>query len=285
MQLLIGLIFIILSFLGGFLLSGGNAHALWQPWEIFMLVGSGASFLFASNSFSTVKKIALYAKYCFKPIYDKEKFENVITLMFLLSKVFKEDVMKATTHLEAPHESSIFTRFPKVLSDKWAVDFICNNFLLYSDNLHDLTAFAFEEYMDNEIEKYECEAEGPYKAMSAMVETYPALGICAAVLGIILSMAYLSADMSVLGHHIGSALFGTFFGIFLAYGVFKPISLKFHEIVEDSVQFMIVPKVFLVSLMKGYEPLLAAAIANKMVPPHHRTADHLLKKILMTEKM
>ncbi|CAH7368491.1 Flagellar motor rotation protein MotA [Vibrio chagasii] len=284
MQLFLGLIFILVSFLTGFLLAGGAAAALWQPFELIMLGGAGISFFFAGNSMGTIKKVGTYFKYCFKSPYNEEKFSAVISVMFLLSKAYKSNALEATKHLEKPEASNIFLKYPQVLENEPLTNFICNNFLLFADNSRDLTSFSFEEYLDNEIEKYAAEASSPYKAMSALVETYPALGIMAAVLGIIVSMGYLDADPMILGYHIGAALFGTFFGIFLAYGVFKPISLKFAKIVEESVVLMTVPKTFLVSLMKGYDPLLAGAIANKNVPPRYRVPDHTLKQNLMAEK-
>ncbi|MDK9793923.1 motility-associated protein [Vibrio sp. D431a] len=285
MQLLLGLLFTIVSFLSGFLLAGGAAGSLWQPFELLMLGGAGLSFFVAGNSMGTIKKVGTYFKYVFKSPYNEQKFSAVISVMFLLAKSYNNNSLEATEHVEKPDASNIFQKYPEVLEDDSLRNFICDNFLLFSDNQRDLTPFSFEEYLENEIEKYGQEAQTPYKAMSAMVETYPALGICAAVLGIILSMGYLDADAMELGHHIGAALFGTFFGIFLAYGVFKPISLKFAKIVEESVLVMTLPKTFLVSLMKGYEPLLAAAIANKNVPPRYRIPDHSLKKNLMSEKV
>ncbi len=246
-----------------------------------MLGGSAIGFLFASNTIPAIKKIGKYMKYLMKKPYDEEKFSQLSGLLFALAKQKSEDPIELNNHLINPESSAIFSKYPLVQADVDAVNFISNNFLLYVDNGNQFTAFNFEEYLEIEIEEYSHEAHGPYKVVAALVDTMPALGICAAVLGIILSMGYLDAPMEELGAHIGAALFGTFFGVFLAYGLFKPISLKFMKFADESVSFMKVSQAYLVSLMKGYDPLVASIITNKSVPPRYRMPDHELKQKLM----
>lgn len=285
MQLIISLLFIIVSFVGSFLLAGGNIKALLQPFEVMMLGGSAIGFLFAGNTVAAIKKIGRYSKYLIKKPYDVDKFTQLSGLMFALAKQKAQDPIELNNHLINPENSAIFSKYPLVLADTDAVNFISNNFLLFVDNGNQFTSFAFEEYLEKEIEEYSHEAHGPYKTMSALVDTMPALGICAAVLGIILSMGYLDAPMEELGHHIGAALFGTFFGVFLAYGVFKPIALKFVKFGDESVSFLRVVQSYLVSLMKGYDPLVASIITNKSVPPRYRIPDHELKQKLMKNEL
>lgn len=279
MQLILSMLFVVASFIGCFVLAGGALKALVQPFEMLMLGGSAIGFLFAGNDMFTIKKMGRYLKYSFNSPYSPEKFSQLLGLMFALTKV--KNAIELNNHLIDYSSSDIFAKYPLITNDEELRIFVCNNFLLYVDNGRSITSFAFEDHLEREIEEHHHDSQGAYKSIAALVDTMPALGICAAVLGIIISMGYLDAPMEELGHHIGAALFGTFFGVFLAYGIFKPISLKFAKVGDASTATLRVTQSFLVSLMKGYDPLIAAIITNKSVPPKYRLPDHELKQGLM----
>lgn len=285
MQVVLSLIFLIGSMYTGFFLAGGNPYALWQPFEIIMLGGAAIGFFFAGNSKDGIKSFGRYFIYLFKKPYNEKIFSEIHGLMFALSKVKNKDPLELNRHLTSPEDSEIFKRYPLVLKNPSALSFLCNNFLLYVDNGSQFTIFSFEEYLEEEISQYHAESLSPYKSTLSLVDTMPAMGIMAAVLGITISMQHLDSDIAILGSHISSALFGTFFGIFLAYAIFKPLSMKFASIAEESDLFLSVIKNYLICLMKGYDPLIANIVTNKSVPPRYRMPDHLLKSKLMKNEL
>lgn len=274
------MIFIVVSFVGSFLLAGGNGRALLQPYEMMMLGGSAIGFLFASNTIPAIKKMGKYFKFCIKSPYSDQKFVELFTCLYELSTLAKSDPIKFGDAISEPEQSPIISKFPLVMGDLDGLYFMCNNLRLHSDGIATMNEYSFDEHLDNEIDQYEKEAHSPYKTMNMLVDTMPALGICAAVLGIILSMGYLDAPMEELGKHIGAALFGTFLGVFMAYGFFKPIAIKFSKFGDECTDYLRVIKAFIMGLQKGYSPAVAAVIANKMVPPRYRTPDVILKKAI-----
>ncbi len=280
MQLILSMIFIVASFVGAFLLAGGSPRSLLQPFEFMMIGGSCIGFLFASNTIPAIKKMGKYFKFCLNAPYSKEKFLELFTLLFELATLSKKSILDFGDAIAEPETSEIFKKYPLVHADKDAVNFLCSNLTLHTDSISTMTEYSFDEHLESEIEQYEKEAQGPYKTMNMLVDTAPALGICAAVLGILLSMSYLDAPMEELGKHIGAALFGTFLGVFMAYGLFKPIAMKFSKFGDESTDCLRVIKAFIMGLQKGYSPAVACIIANKMTPPRYRTPDVILKKAI-----
>ena len=267
-----------LAFFGSFFLAGGSPRAILQPFEFMMLGGSAIGFLFASNTIPAIKKMGKYFKFCMKAPHSEESYRELLKCCYELAKVFDKDgTIGLDEHLPLPESSSIISKYRSILENKDGLDFMCNNMSLLANNADTISEHSFDDHLEQEIEQYEAESLGPYKTMNMLVDTMPALGICAAVLGIILSMAYLDAPPEELGKHIGAALFGTFLGVFMAYGLFKPISIKFAKFASENTDYLRVVHAFLNGRKKGYDPLVATMIANKSVPPRYRTPDHSLK--------
>ncbi len=278
MQLIFSLIFIMVAYFGSFFLAGGSPRAILQPFEFMMLGGSAIGFLFASNTISSIKKMGKYFKYCMKAPHSEETYKELLKCCYELSKVYDADgAMGLDEHLPNPESSPIITKYQSVVDNKDGLNFLCNNMLLLANNADAISEHSFDEHLEKETEQYEAESLGPYKTMNFLVDTMPALGICAAVLGIILSMAYLDAPPEEMGAHIGAALFGTFLGVFMAYGLFKPVAIKFHKFATENADYLKVIHAFLNGRKKGYDAIVAIMIANKSVPPRYRTPDHALK--------
>lgn len=285
MQVTLSLIFIIVSLIGGFMGAGGNIANLWQPFEIIMLGGAGLGFFIATNTGKGMKQFGKFLTYFFKKPYSEEKFQKVIGLMFQLHAVYNKDPLALSKALEDPYSDPIFSKYPEILKDEDSRKFICNNLSLLIDSGSTISPFTFEDMLDAEIEQYRKEWISPYKTASSLVDTFPALGIAVAVMGIILAMQYLDAGMAKLGSKIAAALFGTFFGIFMAYGIFKPISLKFAKFAEEGELFLGVIKTYIMCIIKKHDPLTAAAVTNKDVPPRYKLDTSVLREKLQNEQL
>lgn len=285
MQVILSLLFIIVSLIGGFVGAGGNIANLWQPFEIIMLGGSGLGFFIATNTGKGMKQFGKFLTYFFKKPYDEQKFQKVIGLMFQLHAAYNKDQRALSKSLEDPASCPIFSKYPEILNDDDSRKFICNNLNLLIDSGSTISPFTFEDMLDNEIEQYRKEWVAPYKTATSLVDTFPALGIAVAVMGIILAMQFLDAGMDKLGAKIGAALFGTFFGIFMAYGIFKPISVKFAKFAEEGELFLGVIKSYIMCIVKKYDPLTAAAVTNKDVPPRYKLDTNVLREKLQNDEL
>ncbi|PSV01109.1 motility-associated protein [Photobacterium kishitanii] len=277
MQVLFSIIFLIACLVGGFSLSGGMLRNLWQPYEIMMLLGSGIGFFVASNSYHGIKMFGTFSIYIFKKPYSAQKFQQQMGLLVRLHELYIKDKKALSIQLEDPFESEIFKEYPKSLNDEAGRKYVCNNLTLLIDEGSSITPFDFEDMLEAEIEQYKKEWLTPYKSANSLVDTFPAIGIAVAVLGIVVSMQFLDADMLILGEHIGAALFGTFFGIFMAYCIFKPISLKFAKFGEEGGLYLSVFKTYLMCMRKGNNPMKSATVTNNDVPPRYKLETKVLR--------
>ena len=170
------------------------------------------------------------------------------------------------THIENPHESSIFNQFPEFASNHHAVDFLTDYLRIISlgnENPHELEAL-----MDQEIETKETEAMHPSHAIQTMADGIPALGIVAAVLGIIKTMGAITEPPEVLGKMIGGALVGTFLGVFLAYGFVGPIASALGARGESEVVYYKTIKIAIIAFLNGSAPQVAVEFSRKFLPHH-----------------
>ncbi|MDO9247449.1 MAG: flagellar motor stator protein MotA, partial [Phenylobacterium sp.] len=221
---IIGIVLLFATVFGSYLWSGGNMavimHAL--PHEMLAIGGSGIAAFLVSNSMTVVKGTGGgLAKVFAGPKWKASDYRDLLSLLFLLTKTMKsKGVIALESHIENPKDSSIFSRFPKVTKDHFAVDFICDTLRMMTMNLED--PHQVEDAMEKQLEKHHHEALAPAGALQSLADALPALGIVAAVLGVIKTMGSITEPPEVLGTMIGGALVGTFLGVFLAYGLVGP---------------------------------------------------------------
>jgi chemotaxis protein MotA len=173
-------------------------------------------------------------------------------------------VIALESHIEKPKESTIFSRYPKLMHDHFAVDFICDTLRMMTMNLED--PHQVEDAMEKQLEKHHHEALAPSHAFSSLADGLPALGIVAAVLGIIKTMGSITEPPEVLGMMIGSALVGTFLGVFLAYGLVGPLSVRMKEVVDEDGAFYTIIQSVLVAHLHGNAAQISVEIGRGSVP-------------------
>lgn len=254
------------TLLGGFVLANGSLRLLWHPYELIMIFGPTLSCFFIANSWSVVKATVSQLKYIFKSVYTKEYYKDSLLLMFELTKLYKEKGnVELEKHIDEPGESEIFKKYPKILNDSESVAFISDNLRLVTNSK--FHAHDIDEYIDSEIESYYKEASKPSMALDNITDMLPSLGIVAAVLGIIITMQYINSSPAELGDHISAALFGTFIGVFTAYGVIAPMSRAIEAHTHKQKIYFEVLKSNIISIVHGYSPHIAIEIARKSIPP------------------
>ncbi|MDO8802745.1 flagellar motor stator protein MotA [Phenylobacterium sp.] len=265
---IIGIVLLFATVFGSYLWSGGNMavimHAL--PHEMLAIGGSGIAAFLVSNSMTVVKGTGGgLAKVFAGPKWKASDYRDLLSLLFLLTKTMKsKGVIALESHIENPKDSSIFSRFPKVTKDHFAVDFICDTLRMMTMNLED--PHQVEDAMEKQLEKHHHEALAPAGALQALADALPALGIVAAVLGVIKTMGSITEPPEVLGTMIGGALVGTFLGVFLAYGLVGPFAARLKEIIEEEGSYYRIIQSVLVAHLHGNAAQISVEIGRGSVP-------------------
>jgi chemotaxis protein MotA len=260
--LLFGLVF------GSFIISGGKMGVVLEaaPHELMCILGAGVAAFLISNSMTTIKAMGSGLGAAFKgPKWKAADYKDLLSLLFLLTKTMKsKGVIALESHIEKPHDSTIFSRYPKLMKDHFAIDFIADTLRMMTMNLED--PHQVEDAMEKQIEKHHHEALGPSHAMAGLADGLPALGIVAAVLGVIKTMGSITEPPEVLGTMIGGALVGTFLGVFLAYGMVGPMAARMQSVVDEDGAFYRIIQSVLVAHLHGNAAQISVEIGRGSVP-------------------
>lgn len=271
MFLIIGLIVVLVMVFGGFALAGGSFAIIIKalPFELMMILG-GSMGAFISGNSSGVMGGALkgIGKVMKGPHWKAEDYRDLLCLLFLLVKTIRtKGVVAIEAHIENPEESKIFQQFPRIVEDHHVVEFICDYVRMMTMNFDD--PHQMSDAMEADLEKHHKEEHEPQHALQTMADGLPAIGIVAAVLGIVKTMGAIAEPVEVLGGMVGGALVGTFLGIFLSYLMVAPIAGRMGQILEEDGQFMNLVKIVLVSHLQGNPPQISVEIGRRNVPSHH----------------
>ena len=265
---IIGIVLLFVCVFGVYVISGGKLDVVMHaaPHELGTILGAGVAALLIGNSLDVIKGVGGgMAKVFSGPKWKASDYKDLLSLLFLLTKTMKaKGVIALESHIENPHDSTLFGRFPKIVKDHFAVDFICDTLRMMTMNLED--PHQVEDAMEKQLEKHHHEALGPAHALQTMADGLPALGIVAAVLGVIKTMGSITEPPAVLGGMIGSALVGTFLGVFLAYGLVGPFATRLSAIVEEESAFYRIIQSVLVAHLHGNAAQISVEIGRGSVP-------------------
>ncbi len=260
----IGIVVLLVMVLGGFLISGGSMgvlmHAL--PLEMMIIGGSALGATISGNSMRELKALGGGMAFVFKgPRYVKQDFLDTIFLVSKLMKMLRSDGPVALEpHIEDPKASAIFTEYPKLLKDDALIHLICDTLRLVVVSSGTLDPHAVEDVVDNALKTHHHDAVRPADMLQTLADALPALGIVAAVLGVIKTMGSIDAPPAVLGEMIGSALVGTFLGVLLAYGFVAPFANRARQVIEaDGAIYQVVKQIIIASLHGHPLPLVIEA--------------------------
>jgi chemotaxis protein MotA len=260
----VGIVVVIVMVFGGFIVSGGSIgvilHAL--PLEMLIIGGAAVGATIAGNSGADLKALMGGFGKVFKgPKYKKQDFLDVIFLVSKLMKMLRTDGPVAVEpHIEDPKSSAIFAEYPKLLKDQTLIHLICDTLRLVVVSSGTLDPRAVEDVMDNSIKNHHHHTINPANSLQTLADALPALGIVAAVLGVVKTMASIDKPPEILGEMIGSALVGTFLGVLLAYGFVGPFANRAKQVIEaDSAIYQVVKQIIIASLHGHPLPLVIEA--------------------------
>lgn len=263
MLVIVGWIIVTICTLGGYAALGGKLAVLWQPFEVVIIVGSGIGAYIVANSRPILKATFREIKVNFKGSrYDKESYLELLSMLYAVFRQAKtKGWLSLEQHIENPHESELFQQFPNFYSDHHAVTFLCDYLRIVSmgsDN-----AFEIEALMEEELDTHHAELHQVSGAIQTMADGLPALGIVAAVLGVIKTMGSITEPPEVLGKLIGGALVGTFLGVWVAYGFVGPLASSLKVRHEAEGKYYQAMKIALLANLQGYAPALSVEFARK----------------------
>jgi chemotaxis protein MotA len=263
-----GIVILFACVFGGYLMTGGSLGVVFEalPHELLTIFGAALAAMIISGSMYSLKKIAgSLGQVISGPKWKPGDYTDLLCLLFLLTKTMKsKGLIALEAHIEKPEDSSIFKRYPRIMKDHFALGFICDTLRMMTMSLED--PHQVEDAMEKQLEKHHHEALVGANALTAMSDGLPALGIVAAVLGVIKTMGAISEPPEVLGGMIGSALVGTFLGVFLAYGIVGPMGARLKAIVDEDAQFYHVIRDILVAHLHGNAAQVSVEIGRGSVP-------------------
>jgi chemotaxis protein MotA len=285
MLALIGMVVVVVMVFGGYMLAGGKLaivlHSL--PFEMMIIGGSAAGTFLIANGTEIVKgALGDIRRVVHGPQWKQEDYRDLLSLMYLIVKLLKtRGVLALEPHVDRPMESSLFSKFPTIQKDHFALDFIADTLRMMTMSMDD--PYQVEECMQRQLRKHHAELHARAAALQTTADALPALGIVAAVLGVIKTMASINAPVEVLGAMIGGALVGTFLGVFLSYGFVGPIAARLGQTYDQDGQFYTIIRDCLVAYLQGHSAPIAVELARGNAPtvlqPSFQEMDELIGRL------
>ena len=282
---IVGIIVIFVMVFGGYLLAGGKLTIILKslPFEMMMIGGAAVGAFFISNDIGGIKHTAKDIAKVFKgPKWKPEDYRDLLCLLFELIRIARSSPVALEEHIETPEESSVFAKYPKIQKDHEAVELICDTLRSASMNYDD--PHQVEEVLEKRMEANLHHALHSSHALQTVADGLPALGIVAAVLGVIKTMGSIDQPPEVLGKLIGGALVGTFLGVFLAYGLVGPFASKVRSVVEEDIHFYRLIREVLVANLHNHAAPICIEVGRQNTPSHYRPSFNDLEEALKTVK-
>ncbi len=267
---IIGIVITVVCVIGGYAAGGGHLGVLWQPLEFVIIIGAAVGSLLLGNPKSIVMGVVSNLGKVFKgPHHNKDSYIEMLSMLYAVFKLAKsKGDLALESHVERPEESTLFAKFPNFSADHHVRTFLCDYLRLLT--LGTSNAHEIEAIIDGEMEAHHKHYHEIAHAVVLMADAMPALGIVAAVLGVIHTMGSITEPPEVLGHLIGAALVGTFSGVLLSYALFAPLGRSLQIAFDSDHYYFLAMKAGLLAHMQGYAPQVSIEFARKILPDELR---------------
>ena len=271
MLAILGVLVVFAAVLGGFLLERGNLFVLLQPAEILIIGGAAAGIILIANPWIVIRKMGRSALMAFRPpLRGRNSFQEHLRMLYEVF-VFSQrsgGVSQLENDVDHPFDSAIFSNHPAFLRDRTTRDFVCDSLRMLV--IGNTTAPEVDQLMDLDIEAQRTAHLEPVRALHAVADALPGLGIVAAVLGVVITMGAIGGNPDAIGPKVAAALVGTFLGILMCYGVVGPMAARMEKNEEVQIQFLQVLRTAITSFARGAAPLLAVEYARRSIPAELR---------------
>jgi len=282
---IIGVVVIFVMVFGGYMLAGGKMGIILKslPFEMIMIGGAALGAFLISNDGPGIKHTLKDVGKVFKgPRWKDNDYRDLLCLLFELLRIARSNPVQLEGHIEDAENSDIFQRYPKILGDKEGIALICDTLRSGSMNYDD--PHQVEDVLEKRIEASHHHNMHSTHALQTVADGLPALGIVAAVLGVIKTMGSIDQPPEVLGKLIGGALVGTFLGVFLAYGLVGPFAARVKSVVEDDSHFYQLIREVLVANLHQHAPNICIEVGRQNTPSHTRPTFTELEEALKSLK-
>ncbi|MCS6892225.1 MAG: flagellar motor stator protein MotA [Rhodovarius sp.] len=284
MTTILGFLFLLGMVFGGYVIAGGKFAIILKalPFELMMIGGAAIGAFLMANSIHGVKHtLAGIGKIIKGGRFKRQDYMDLLSLLYYFVRLAQtKGAMALEPHIERPQESSAFNRFPKIKADHHATALICDYLRMVGMNADD--PHQIEDTMARELKKMREEELHAAHALQAVADALPALGIVAAVLGVIKTMASIDSPPAVLGGMIGGALVGTFLGVLLSYGLVGPMAARLKGVVEEEAQYYEVIRAVIVAHLHGNAPQVSVETGRKVAPSQHMPSFQELEAALQS---
>jgi chemotaxis protein MotA len=265
MLIIVGFVVVIGSVIAGYLMEGGVMGVLSQPAEFIIIGGCAAGTLIVSTPANVLKETLAQVK---KAMGGGQKKQDYVDLLSMLYQIFKQvqqsGVMSLEPHFEDVGKSPILTKYPSFMARHEAVDFLADSVKIII--VGGIAAHDLEALMDEDLKVHHDMALKPSSALTKVGDALPGLGIVAAVLGVVITMAHIDAPPAEIGHRVGAALVGTFLGILMSYGFVQPVATNLEGMVGLDSYYCLCIKAGLLAIYKGNPPAIAVEFARRVLP-------------------
>ena len=268
---ILGIFVVFAMVFGGYLAAGGKMGIILHgmPFELMTIGGAAVGAFLISNSGAAIKHTARDIAKVFKgPRWRPDDYRDLLCLLYELIRIARQNPVELEEHIEAPNDSTVFGRYPRIRADSEAINLIADTLRSASMNYDD--PHQVEEVLEKRMETSQHHALHSAHALQTMADGLPALGIVAAVLGVIKTMASIDQPPEILGEMIGGALVGTFLGVFMAYGFIGPFAAKVRDVVEEDVHFYQLIREVLVANLHQHAANLCIEVGRQNTPAHKR---------------
>ena len=264
---IIGVVLVVVMVFGGYVASGGKLGIIVTalPYEIAMIGGAALGAYLISNDRSVIRQtLGDLGKVFRGPKWKPGDYRDLLCLLFELLRVARNSPVELETHIEAPQESEVFARYPRIRADAEAVELICDTLRAASMNYDD--PHQVEEVLEKRMEANLHHRMHTSHALGTVADALPALGIIAAVLGVIKAMGSIDQPPEVLGKMVGGALVGTFLGVFLSYGFVGPFARRLSHIIRDEAHFYQLIREVLVANLYSHPTNICIEVGRQNTP-------------------
>ncbi|MFZ4404177.1 MAG: flagellar motor stator protein MotA [Pseudobdellovibrionaceae bacterium] len=268
----VGIIVVFATVFGGFIIAGGHMGVILKaaPIEMLIIGGSALGAYIIANPMKVIKagfKLSIKAMTSKGP--QKQDYVELLQMMFQLFQVFrKEGPQGIEKHIETPEKSEIFKAYPSFMHNHHAVHFLCDTMKITLSA--ELSPYDVDDLLDGDMKAIHAEEHLAMHAVQAVADGFPGLGIVAAVLGIVKTMAHLTEGVEKIGALVAGALVGTMLGVFGAYGLIGPTATKIGNDIEAEGRYLSCIKASMIALQRGAPPLVCVEYARRTIMPEER---------------
>lgn len=270
MKFIIGFLTVLGCVLGGYMMHGGSVAVLWQPSEFIIIIGAAVGSFIIGTPGPLIKDTLGGFKNLFKGMpYNKNDYTELLVMLNATFKTMRaKGMLEIESHIESPENSSVFQLAPKFLQNHEAVHFLCDYLRILTMGMED--QYQLDDMMEADLETHRQHGEHVSHGVVTLADAMPALGIVAAVLGVIVTMGSISEPPEILGKLIGAALVGTFLGVLVSYGFVAPMGRYMGEYYAAKTKYMEIIKVALMAHVKGNAPVISVEFARNSLGEHER---------------